>query len=117
HRRRSGSASRGSTRASGSCSEVPMSIDASRESGEDAMRAARTAYEFGRVRIALVRAAVAATAVAAIALAIVGARALPWVVATFVTTAFVEWRGGVLARGARRGILAGLATLLLPLSI
>jgi hypothetical protein len=82
-----------------------------------AMRAARRGYELGRARTAIVRAAIATTAVASIALALVGARSLPWLVATFAAMALAEWRGGVMGLGARRGVMAGAATLLLPLSI
>lgn len=82
-----------------------------------ALRAARRSYEWGRVRAALMRGALAAATVGVVAFAMVGARALPWVAATLATVALAEWRGGSLARGARRGVLAGAITLLLPLSI
>lgn len=81
------------------------------------LRAARRGYELGRARTSIARAAMAAATVGAIGFALVGGRALPWAVATLAALAFAEWRGGALGLGARRGVVAGAATLLVPLSI
>jgi hypothetical protein len=80
-------------------------------------RRARRAYEVGRARGALLRALAVAAVAALAAWIVVGPRALPWLPLTFAFAAFAEWRGGPLARGARRGLLAGLVTLMLPLSL
>ncbi len=77
----------------------------------------KRAYELGRARVAFVRAALGATLVAALSIAVLGRGALGWVVASLAVVAFCEWRGGALARGARRGFVAGLVTLVLPMSI
>ncbi len=81
-----------------------------------ALSAARRGYELGRLRTSVARAAMAAATVGAIGFALVGARAVPWALATLVALAFAEWRGGALGLGARRGVMAGAATLLVPLS-
>jgi hypothetical protein len=80
------------------------------------MIAARRAYEVGRARIAFVR-ALAATALIAIASVALGRGVLAWLVLPLVVLAVAEWRGGPLARGARRGLLAGLVTLIVPMSV
>ncbi|XYH94679.1 hypothetical protein ACMHYB_43675 [Sorangium sp. So ce1128] len=82
-----------------------------------ARRAARRAYELGRLRSSAIRAAVVAAASAAAALVAVGPDAIVWVPVTLLVWVFIEWRGTWLLRGARRGLLAGLATLALPLSV
>jgi len=82
-----------------------------------AYRASRRSYELGRLGLALVHAAVAVALVGAVAVGLLGRSSLDWLPITFVATALAEWRGGFLLRGARRGMLAGLAALLLPLSV
>lgn len=84
---------------------------------EAARRAARRAYELGRLRVSLARAAGMTAIAAAVALVIVGQRALVWLPMTALVWIFIEWRGAWLQRGARRGFAAGLVTLALPLSI
>ncbi len=77
----------------------------------------RRAYELGRLkfsaRFAFVLTAIVATA-AALA---VGRQALPWTGLTLVVWLVLGWRGGALLQGAKRGLFAGVATFLLPLSI
>jgi hypothetical protein len=84
---------------------------------ESARRAARRAYELGRLRMSTARAAGVAAASAAVALVAVGPRALVWLPVTMVAWVVIEWRGTWLQRGARRGLVAGLVTLALPISI
>ena len=84
---------------------------------ERARRATRRAYEVGRLRTAAMHAAAVAATVAAAATIAVGPRALVWLPLTLLGWILVEWRGVWLLRGARRGLLAGVAALFLPLSI
>ena len=84
---------------------------------ERARRAAKRAYELGRLRTAVLRAAAVAALVAGAAAIAVGGRALAWLPLTMLAWMLVEWRGTWLLRGARRGLLAGLAALFLPLSV
>jgi hypothetical protein len=82
-----------------------------------AYRATRRRYELGRLLAAFQSAAVVTLAVALVSGIVIGRRALVWVPVTFVTVAFTEWRGVLLMKGARRGVIAGLGSMLLPLSI
>lgn len=84
---------------------------------ESARRAARRAYELGRLRLSLARAAGIAAASAAVALVAVGPRALVWLPVTLLVWVFLEWRGMWLQRGARRGLVVGLMTLALPMTL
>jgi hypothetical protein len=84
---------------------------------ERACRAARRAYELGRLRLGSVRALGVAATAATVAAIVVGRRALIWMPVTFALWVLVEWRGAWLSKGARRGLLAGAFTLLLPLSL
>jgi hypothetical protein len=77
---------------------------------------ARRAYELGRLRVALSRAFVVTTVASIVAFALLGRGALVWAVVPLATLVVSEWRGGALARGAHRGLLAGVATLLVPMS-
>jgi hypothetical protein len=83
--------------------------------------AARRAYEMGRLCTAMVRGSVGTLLVLAVAVLALGRATLgelaTWAVPVLAVLAVAEWRGGLLARGARRGFLAGLLTLLLPLSV
>jgi hypothetical protein len=81
------------------------------------MQAARRAYELGRMRTALVRAFMGTAIVLAFAVIALGRGAFVWAALPLVALAFVEWRGGALARGGHRGFLAGLVTLALPMSV
>jgi hypothetical protein len=81
-------------------------------------RRARRAYEWGMLRLGLVRAALITCGVAV--LAATGVARLPspvWLVPVFAAWLFVGWRGSLLWRGAMGGLAAGLAALALPLSI
>jgi hypothetical protein len=80
-------------------------------------RASRRAYERGRLTTAVRHALLVTAAVALVAGIVFGTRALVWLPVTFLAVVVAEWRGVFLMAGARRGILAGLGTLLLPLSV
>jgi hypothetical protein len=80
-------------------------------------RATRRQYELGRLARALRHAGMLTLALAAISEIAFGRRALVWLPIAFVVTVFTEWRGSALMRGARRGLAAGVASMLLPLSV
>jgi hypothetical protein len=82
-----------------------------------AYRASRRQYEWGRLRRALLHAMVVVPVVALTAEVLFGRWALPWLPLTFAALTFVEWRGGEIMKGARRGLLAGFGSMLLPLSV
>lgn len=84
---------------------------------DTAYRATRRQYELGRLATAARRAAMAATLVAAVATIMFGKGALVWLPVTLLAITFAEWRGVFLMKGARRGFLVGIASMLLPLSI
>jgi hypothetical protein len=46
-----------------------------------------------------------------------GRRALVWLPLSVLAIAFTEWRGVFLRKGARRGLVAGFASMLVPLSV
>ena len=80
-------------------------------------RASRRAYELGRASVAVRHAVLATTFVAVLSGFVVGRRAFIWVPVSLVVMSLTEWRGSSLMRGARRGLLAGLASMFLPLSL
>jgi hypothetical protein len=80
-------------------------------------RATRRQYELGRLIVAFRRAAMVAIAVAGVAGGVFGRRALVWLPVSVLAIAFTEWRGMSLMKGARRGLIAGVASMLLPLSL
>jgi hypothetical protein len=82
-----------------------------------AYRASRRRYEWGRLRTAILNAVVVVVLVALAAEMLFGRWALPWLPLTFAALTFAEWRGGDVMRGARRGLLAGFGSMLLPLSV
>ena len=82
-----------------------------------AYRASKIQYELGRLAAALRHAAVVTLGLAVVSGAILGRRALVWLPVAFVVIAFTEWRGSWLMTGARRGLIAGVASMLLPLSV
>ena len=84
---------------------------------EKPRRLARRAYELGRLRQATLRGAGITALVGVAAMTALGARALAWLPLTMLGWALLEWRGTWLLRGARRGLLAGIAALFLPLSL
>jgi hypothetical protein len=85
---------------------------------QDAYRKARGSYERGRV----FRGVRNATAIALVAwvlsrVACGGDGWAHWLPVTVLAIAVAEWRGSLFMAGARRGVCAGLASMLLPLSI
>lgn len=78
---------------------------------------ARRQYELGRLLWALRHAAVVTVAVALLCALAFAGRGLVWLPATFVIVSFTEWRGVFWMKGARRGLVAGFASSLLPLSV
>jgi hypothetical protein len=81
-----------------------------------AHRAALRHYELGRIRMGLRHAVFITALVGLVAGLWLGGRALAWLPVSFAMVTFAEWRGLYLAAGARRGILAGLASMALPIS-
>ncbi|HEY1958889.1 MAG TPA: hypothetical protein VGH28_24925 [Polyangiaceae bacterium] len=78
--------------------------------------ALRRAYELGRLRVAATRSVAVATIVAlAIAISI-GRTSAVWALAPLGVLALSMWQGGALGRGAVRGTLAGLLTIVIPLA-
>jgi hypothetical protein len=94
-----------------------MTTDAGASSERIAYRAARRAYEAGRLRAAALRGAAVAAAAGVLTVLVPGPRAIAWLPLTWLVVAFAEWRGLSLAKGARRGVLAGAATLFLPVTL
>lgn len=84
---------------------------------DTAYRSARTHYEMGRLLRGLRHSALVAAVLAAASWLIVGKGALLWLPVTILAITFSEWRGQLLMQGARRGLVAGFAAMLLPLSI
>ncbi|HVJ88836.1 MAG TPA: hypothetical protein VM580_03470 [Labilithrix sp.] len=82
-----------------------------------AYREARRAYELGRLRSATWRAALVVVPVAALGLGTSGRSAILALPFTIAAWLFAFWRGDVLLRGAFYGLLGGLATSILPMSI
>lgn len=81
------------------------------------IREARRAYELGRVRSAAIYATSLSSVVAIAAALAIGPQAMPWALWTFVVWIALGWKGGAMLVGARRGLYAGAATFLLPLSV
>jgi hypothetical protein len=79
-------------------------------------RAARRAYEIGRLRTGAARAVVVAVVIGALGVSVTGSRALAWVALPWLAWTVIEWRGGALRTGGMRGLVAGGVTLLLPLT-
>jgi hypothetical protein len=84
---------------------------------ESAYRASKKSYELGRVAGALRRAAFVGALVALLTGVLFGKHALGWLPLTFLIVAASEWHGRFLMQGARRGVLAGVLAMLLPLSL
>ena len=93
-----------------------MSVEMSFEAG-GAQQAARRAYELGRLRSALWRAALLALPVAGFGLFVSGRAALLALPLTLAAWVFAYWRGHVFLRGALYGLIGGLVTSALPLSV
>ena len=88
-----------------------------RASESDLARGARRAYELGRLRTSALRAGLLACALGAVAAVVVGRVAIAWLPVTFGAWMIAHWRGAEVLRGARYGLLAGAAALVLPLSL
>jgi len=84
---------------------------------DDTYRAARRHYEIGRVRTALLRAAAVTSLAAVFSSITLGRAALVWLPLTFGVSVLTEWQGRWWMRGARRGVLAGFVSLVVPLSV
>jgi hypothetical protein len=80
-------------------------------------RAARRAYELGRLRVALWRALWVALPIAGLGLLISGRVALLALPLTFAAWALAHFRGDELLRGSWYGLMGGLVTSLLPMSV
>jgi hypothetical protein len=80
-------------------------------------RAARRHYELGRLRDAVIRAFAVVLLAAVIGGLAIGRAALVWLPLPFVVSLFTEWQGGWWMKGARRGLVAGFVSLVVPLSI
>jgi hypothetical protein len=83
----------------------------------DSLHLFRRAYEIGRLRVSLVRAAFVTVPLAVVALIVTGAPALVWLPVTFASWVLAQWRGGPVLRGTFFGLVAGIVTYALPLSI
>jgi hypothetical protein len=82
-----------------------------------AYRATRRRYELGRLVNALRNATLMAAVAVTFSAIVQGRSALVWLPVMLVALTLAEWRGVFLMKGARRGIVAGVASLLLPLSV
>ena len=80
-------------------------------------KAVRRAYELGRLRSALLRAVVVAVPVAAFGIATSGRSVLVMLPFTFGVWVLAHWRGDAFLRGSFYGLLGGLITSSLPMSI
>ncbi len=78
---------------------------------------ARRAYELGRLRSSVWRALLMAVPIALVALVLSGRSALVLLPLTIVAWIFAHWRGGEFLRGSFYGLLGGVVTLLMPMSI
>src|SRR5687767_11669518 len=75
------------------------------------------AYELGRLRVSAIRAALVTAPIALVAGLVTGAPALVWIPVTFAIWTLAQWRGGPVLRGTFFGLLAGIVTYVLPLSV
>lgn len=82
-----------------------------------AYQATRRSYEMGRLATSIRHAAMATVLAATVSVLAVGKSALLWLPATFLAVTFTEWRGVFLMKGARRGLIVGIVSMLLPLSV
>jgi hypothetical protein len=80
-------------------------------------RLARRAYELGRLSTSAVRAALVTLAVGGFVWASSGAHMLPWLSLTFLAWTLSFWRGETVLRGTWLGLLGGVTTFVLPMSI
>lgn len=80
-------------------------------------RRARRAYEYGRLRSSLPRALVVASVVALLGGVTVGVAAFRFIPLTLGIWLFAHWLGQSVQRGAFYGLLGGIVTHLLPMSV
>lgn len=78
---------------------------------------ARRAYELGRLRAALLRSLFVLAPTAAVAVMIGGRTPILWLPVTAAAWIFGYWRGGSFLRGSYVGLLGGIATFLLPMTV
>ena len=93
-----------------------MSVEMTLEVAEHYARARRS-YELGRLRSSVWRALLIAVPIAFVALFASGRSALVLLPITILAWTFAYWRGGEFLRGSFFGLLGGVVTLLLPMSI
>ncbi len=80
-------------------------------------RAARRAYEYGRLRTSAWWAAAISTPIAVAGWLVSGWSSLVWLPVTLLVWIVAYWRGGTLLRGAFYGLFGGVVTFALPMSI
>lgn len=80
-------------------------------------RAARHAYEWGRLRFSTRRALPLVLAIGTVAYVVTGPRSLVWLPVTLSVWMLAYWRGGPLLRGSWFGLGAGAVTYALPMTI
>jgi hypothetical protein len=93
-----------------------MASEQVRVSAEE-LESARRAFERGRARWAASRAALFGVVCAAVGLALFGGGAMALAPVPFLACGIALYRGGALQAGFGRGALAGVVSLLMPLSI
>jgi hypothetical protein len=93
-----------------------MSVEMTLEVSAHLARARRS-YEIGRLRSSTWRALLIAMPTALIAIFASGRSALVLLPLTIVAWVFAYWRGGDFLRGSFFGLLGGVVTLLMPMSI
>jgi hypothetical protein len=79
-------------------------------------QAARRAYELGRLRAGALHAVPIAMVVSTLGVLTAGRGVILWALAPWLAWTILEWRGGALRTGGVRGILAGAALLVLPMT-
>lgn len=80
-------------------------------------RDARRAYELGRLRTALFRSLFVLVPTAIVAVWVGGRMPILWLPMTALAWIFAHWRGGAVLRGSRIGLVGGIATFLLPMTV
>jgi hypothetical protein len=80
-------------------------------------REARTAYELGRLRRAVVRSVGLGLVLAILSLIVIGQSAVLWLPVFLLVWTALEWRGGPLLRGGRIGAIVGALLALMPVSV
>ncbi len=86
-------------------------------STDDIQNRALLAYESGRRQVALVRALAVTAALVGLSVVVRGPVSAVVAPLVFAIVFFSEWRGTSLGQGVRRGIVLGLVTWILPMSV